>query len=267
MKRIIKQYQKSTSLDPLNNLHKSIDLMAVHRIDYAERLNIFVNTLSSMVNKICPEYEVQMQAVRDVYSRISACNLKLARAEHRCSEDLRDISERFLVIERINNEYIQLKESYQTASNNLIAALADELAEKEQPNYDKIRAKIEASIVKAKADKNTANEFLKRKINELIEAKDKYNKFKARRLKSAWQTLAEGLDAFAQSENTLYEELKEKLEKLKTNEIPQELVDSISENSEPLPNPAENEILEQMADLRQEIQADEKNETVENQEE
>lgn len=250
-KVLFNQKKKDPAIEVIENLSSIFAALSSSRVEYAHRLIGFGADVFQMTKVACPEYVEQIQAIRDILGKIAACNVKLAEAEFRVSDDIRDISERFVVVERVNNEFKAQEDTYEAASNALIEILAEEMSAKNSPGYQKVQAKIEAAVIKAKVEKNTNNKILKEKIQALINTKEKYNSFKVRRLNSAWKRMSISLENFSKNEASLYKTLNELLARIKSDDPSSvDMLSSISEVSEPLPKVAEETANKQVEALK-----------------
>lgn len=251
MKHLRNQKKKNPAIEVIENLYASFASMSTNRVNYAHNLVNFGADIFQMANAVCPEYSDQIQKIRDILAKIAASNVKLATAEYRVSDDIRDIAERFVVVERVNDEFQAQEELYEASSNNLIDILAEEMSAKNSPGYAKVKPKIDASVIKAKVEKNANNKILKEKIQALITTKEKYNNFKIRRLASAWKTMSTALENYSRSEKVLYQRLIDTLNQLKLDDnVPSDILSSISEVSEPLPTTNEQNAKNQIDNLK-----------------
>ena len=252
MSLLIKQHQakKNPVLENIKALYHSIARMSSNRVEYAQRLSDFSTNIQEMIRVVCPDVQEAMSAVGAVFSKIVQCNAELAAKEERVSEDIRDLVERFSVVNRANENYMKQTENYANASNKLIDALAEELAQKEKVGYEKIRPKIEAAITKAKIEKNAQNKTLSQSISRLINLKEKYNQFKIRRLTHAFQLFSSALAEHSEKEARFYQELIEALDNVK-NAIPQELNAAIKDATKPLDNENEKAAAQSINEIKE----------------
>ena len=141
----------------------------------------------------------------------------LSDEEIRNSEDMRDIVERYFVVDRANKHYMECKSLYAKAGEALENAKNKNTLEMNKASYEKNRFKLEAAIDKAKTAKATALDNLKQSIRDLIEARKKYDAFKIRRLISGWTRYGNALKTACDSELAAYKDLQNLINDLKSN--------------------------------------------------
>lgn len=139
---------------------------------------------------------------------------RLAEAEIRNSEDFRDVAERFTVVYRANNEYIDQKRKFRELEEALKNAIKKNEEESQKSNYAKNQAKLEANIKKLRTEKKEAYELTKQKLRDLIDTRNKYNAFKIRRFCHGWSLLGEALKAEGQTMSQVLDQISECLSSL-----------------------------------------------------
>ena len=190
MKRLFPPKKKNPTLESMKALSAQIMAISEARASYARGLRSFGERLNQLVSSVVPAESDKFKTLSELYIEAASVSEELAASENRTSEDVRDLVERFSVVTRCNNEYQKQDDTYDDKSNAMIDAMATEIAEQKKPTYEKVRFKVEEKVASAKTAKKLALMSLKEKLAKVIEEKEKYNKFKVRRLQHAWTTFA-----------------------------------------------------------------------------
>jgi DNA repair ATPase RecN len=152
----------------------------IGRKQLADDIKGFAVTLDPLIRGNSRHLEDQCAELRSLLLSVSAAISQIADSEIRCSDDLRDIVERYTVITRIASEH-------QEALKNV-----DDLTRQLQKNSDERKKgagnmpDLEQRFVSLRNQKKEALEQARNKTAELIEANKKYQALKVRRMVHAW---------------------------------------------------------------------------------
>lgn len=202
------------------------------RHKYSECLAKIGENISELAKSQNPDYEEGFNKLNEQLKQISEIEKTLSEEEARNSEDFRDIVERYFVVSRANNKYMECKNAYAKAGDDLEKAKNKNTLEMNKATYEKNRFKLEAAIDKAKTTKAQALDNLKQSIRDLIEARKKYDTFKIRRLVQGWTRYGNALKTACDSELAAYKEFQTLLNDLKSNQPTPSATESKEENAE-----------------------------------
>ncbi|KAK8885518.1 hypothetical protein M9Y10_040967 [Tritrichomonas musculus] len=144
----------------------------------------FINSLLLIIKNEAPEFIGKMTEIKDHYLKLLSKEKLLIEAEERYAEDLNDISIRFEVIYRLNEELIAGKKKVKD-SRLRIDKLRKEL-EIDSVKGGQKKDKIEAEIAKAIDAKKEAIDELDAKYVQVIDQREKFAKFRINRLQHAF---------------------------------------------------------------------------------
>ena len=170
-----------------------------------ESLKLFVEKSIVMFESEAPEFKGKFKAMMDIISEIIGEEQKIQQAEHRVAEDLNDIAARFDIVFRTSEETMEKTSNVKRASARIA-----ELREKLQADISKGGAKqvaIEQEITNAIEAKKKAVEEADVKLQEFIAVKQRYNKFKVRRMRNAYSNFGEVTKNSNAKMASLYEQL------------------------------------------------------------
>jgi hypothetical protein len=186
-----------------------------------------------------PSLEESLQQLSSLFAELAAIHTALADKEERNAEDFRDVIERFDVVFRINNEYNDRNNEFNSASAALTAAEKKIEIERSKPTFEKVRFKMEQQLAASKAGKTEALKRLKEALARLIQAKAADNKFKVRRWKHGWLLYAAAIKEAAQKEMEIFVRIRDHLAGMSIDgSAPPQLEAQIAEKiAEPAPAP------------------------------
>lgn len=127
----------------------------------------FSLSLLDLINEAAPEYASIIEHVTNVYDEVVQLKYDHSKILKRVSEDIRDIYERSLVIQRLDREY-------KTAENNYTKARSDWIKNKGKNNEKQLKENAQICLQKVKDS-----------LSNLIEQKKKMWKFTLRRVSHA----------------------------------------------------------------------------------
>lgn len=184
------------------------------RLQYAKGWEDFGKTSAIMLTSQIPELEAQFNELEKLFGEVAAIHRKLAQEEGRNAEDFRDVIERFSVVYRVSEEYSARKQQWREACDAFDNASKKIEVEKLKGTYTKNQVKLEANLAAAKKDKSDFLRRIKRKCQQLIDEKNKYNKFKIRRFRSGWTRYSNALKAASEAEIEVYGRIRDYLSQL-----------------------------------------------------
>lgn len=184
------------------------------RLQYAKGWEDFGKTSAIMLTSQIPELETQFHELEKLFVEVATIHRKLAQEESRNAEDFRDVIERFAVVYRVSEEYSMRKQQWKEACDAFDNATKKIEVEKLKGTYAKNQAKLEANLAAAKKDKSDFLRRIKRKCQQLIDEKNKYNKFKIRRFRSGWTRYSNALKAASEAEIDVYGRIRDYLSQL-----------------------------------------------------
>jgi hypothetical protein len=187
------------------------------------------SSLLALVSKEALPFEKPTNFALEPYRQIATAELEFADLEERVKDDLLDIIERYKVIQRTESQYSELLNQVQTAKAALAqaeltwATVSSELGPRRQKAEDDLtKAKVTRSSLILKARDLTI---------QLIEAKQRFYRFRLNRLRHAWITYSEALSKYGKGEGDLYGTLARSFGELRK----RVKVPSSSDNSEGSP--------------------------------
>ena len=208
--------KKTIMLQDLTTVHKYLESAAQARTKYSETWAVLAQNLQTMLAGQTTTISAQITDFTHLVKEIGEIHKRLSEHELRNSEDFRDIIERYEVMYRANLEYISAKEEFNSSSKNLDAARKRDEADQSKPDYEgKRKIKNENEIEKLKSQKARALDLVKEKLNKLIEEREKYNKFKVRRLCEGWSRYGHALKVESENESAAIDRIQECLQEMK----------------------------------------------------
>ena len=193
-----------TFISPENNIiQKVVDGINKQSNGYTQigdSLYEFSLKLLDLVNEAAPEYLDVIEHATNVYDSVVQINYDHGKLLKRVAEDIQDISERAIVIQRLTIQY----------QNN------EKLLEKAKIEYGKNKGRSNEKQLKENAEKSLNN--TKDSLKELIEQRTKFFSFITRRVSHAISTYASALKMSSNKQVDLMKQvsdifLKEAIEK------------------------------------------------------
>lgn len=195
------QSKKRILLHDMVAIQKFLANSAEYHDSYADTWAKMGETLKNMIVSQNSAISDQMERFAVCLKEIADCHKRITAAETRNSEDFNDVIERYEVLYRTHNEYLDAKKKFQNANAKLREALDLEMYNKARPDWDKLQEKTEINVTKCKEAKVAALEDTKVKLATLIETRKKYNLFKVRRFRQGW--IRYGTTLKTESENEI----------------------------------------------------------------
>lgn len=176
-----------------------------------------------------PELKEKFEELSSLFAKVGEIHNTLAAAEERRAENWRDVIERFAVVYRVNEEYVERKREWKEADDKLIVIKSQYQIESTKPSFDKSKAKMEANMEVAKENKKKKLHAFKVKVAHLLKVKDEYNKFKVRRFTDGFKQYGEKLQQACEQEVVVLKQIKEFLSQLSLGEeVAQEVAGALS---------------------------------------
>lgn len=179
-----------------------------------EEMTQFRDGMINLVKEAAPDYLEPFEKIGQKFNRICELASQISRSETRCSEDLRDVVERFRVVVRISREHYHLMSDADGTATQLALLEQKKKALMPTPKWVKDGPKIEAQIDLAIKEREDALNAAKQKTQELIEAQNAYQDFKLRRMKHAWIQFAQVIRECGTEAALLFAEISEDLKNI-----------------------------------------------------
>ena len=206
--------KKDVLLDDMMAVYNGLIAAGEGRKQYAQDWINFAKLTKEMLMIQNPSLELSYDKAIEYFTQIAECQNRLALAEIRNAEDFRDVSERFSVVYRCNQEYNESKRIFRETAIDLQEAEAKLQVEKSKPNNEKVQQKLEGQVESLKEKKQHELDTTKQLLRKLIEERNKYNQFKVRRFTQGWTTYANALQEESEKESVLLEQAQSFFEDL-----------------------------------------------------
>jgi hypothetical protein len=138
------------------------------------------------VTSSVPECAEGWWDVCGLFSRLSDIHRELAEQQHRSADEFRDVFERQNVIQRITDEYRNLHGAFNRASDQLVHATVNKANEQVRSSYTRLERALNEAIQRAISAKRRTADDLKAKLRELIEQRQRFTRYKTRKLASGF---------------------------------------------------------------------------------
>jgi hypothetical protein len=173
------------------------------RILYSQSWINFSKSLLNMINFITPEYISVMEQISGLLSKVGLLHRQLASAESFSAEEFRDIFERQSVVQRVSNEFTDAYNKFKQTTNALNESVTNKAkVQKSFIKPDKER-KLNEMIQKCVKLKEESSIFLTQKIKELIWQRERFVRFKQRKIQRGIEIYVEELKNFLENEMTV----------------------------------------------------------------
>lgn len=206
--------QESSKADSYSRIYTIINSTGMLRLKLSEKLTNFSNNLQSLLLSETIHYGSTIHDIIILLTSIITINTRIANSEIRCSDDLRDVVERFTVVKRLANDQFESMRTVDSLTKKLIEAEKKNIIASKQPNYNEIRFKCMKPVDMARMERKYALERAKRLTQELIIAQEKYNEFKIKRQIHAWTFYAQNMKPDYVKLAQLFDQLSETLSQL-----------------------------------------------------
>lgn len=215
-------------------VYHALSAACQHRRAYAKSWTAFGVTAEQMGISQVSEMRDKFGTLRELCAELGSVHQDLADSEERCAEDFRDVIERFYVLYRTNEEYLEAKRKYKATCETLLDIQYD-MNEAEKQEAEARRLKLEPREQRAKAEKHVQLIEFKKKVAHLLHVKKSYNNFKVSRMRHAFVTYGDGIKAAAEREVEIYKRMQTLLSELTLDEAATEAV--AAQLAEPAPAP------------------------------
>lgn len=179
---------------------------------------VFMKALYVLIKNEAPDYKDAIKPIIRSYHRALHQEDNLIMGKTRSIEDLNDIQERFAVVVRASQRYQNAKHALKESTRSLADAKArrDQEIAKGGNKVDKLQVAV-ADAIQYKKD---CIENLKKEINIFIEEKQKFNKFRIRRMRHSFKCYGESTAQCLENEIKFYNEVIDGLTKILENPVP-----------------------------------------------
>ena len=228
------QSRRDQLCNDMTIVYHALSAACQHRRSYAKSWTAFGVTAEKMGTSQVSEMADKFGSLRELCAELGSVHQDLADSEERCAEDFRDVIERFYVLYRTNEEYLEAKRRYKAARETLLDIQYD-MNEAEKQGAEARRLKLEPREQRAKAEKHVQLIEFKKKVAHLLHVKKSYNAFKVSRMRHAFVTYGDGIKAAAEREVEIYKRMQALLSELTLDEAATEAV--AAQLAEPAPTP------------------------------
>lgn len=182
--------KKVDSLPEIEKIvHAAHSSVAEHR-KMADAMIKFSDTIVVLAQNECPEFsEKAKQIAALLHGAMDQENI-IANAEERLAEDLNDISVRYDLLFKIGSE-IQSKRSQLSATKVKISDLVRSIESSKASGTSAKTLKYQGDLAGAKQKKVELTKQLESLLERFIDLKQKYARFKVRRLEHGYNNLGE----------------------------------------------------------------------------
>jgi hypothetical protein len=177
-------------------------------------LEAFFEFLAVVVRKEIPEFVSSFSFISENFRAALQKERNYVHAEERFAEDLNDINARSEVVHRISVEAAEAQLRVKALAQK-IAALRKDLAAdiaKGGPNRYQIEEDIQAEL----ARKRMAREHAIAKLEEHLTARQRFNTFKARRLRHAYENMGKMIVLASRGTGVGFERISRSFAELRT---------------------------------------------------
>lgn len=205
---------ESSKAESYSRIYTIINSAGMSRLKLSEKLTDFSQSLQSLLLSETIHYGSTIHDIIILLTSIITINTRIANSEIRCSDDLRDVVERFTVVKQLANEQFESMRTVDNLTKKLIEAEKKNIIASKQPNYEENRYKYMKPVDLARMERKYALEKAKKLTNELIDAQEKYNTFKIRRQIHAWTFYAQNMKQDYNKLAQLFDQLSSTLSSL-----------------------------------------------------
>jgi hypothetical protein len=193
---------RETAMPELKTIVDGLSFSVSSRRSRARVQMSIISSIVKLVSKEALPFEKPTSYAFDPYRQIASAELEFADSEERAKDDLQDIIERHKVIQRIESQYGQVLNQVQAAKTAV--AQAELTYSTVNSELGPHRQKAEQDLAKAQVDKREIILRARDLTDRLIEAKERFAKFRLNRLRHAWITYSEALSKYGRVESNLY---------------------------------------------------------------
>jgi hypothetical protein len=185
------------------------------RQKYAASWRSLSAKLAAMLSSQNSEIHPKVDSLCGLLGRLADAEQELAASEIRAAEDFRDIIERYDVLFRCNEEYLQAKKEFGSATEALARVKAADSAESTKPSYEKTKYRLQANVAQARDILKKTIEIYKARTQAMIGVRNRYTAFKIRRLTHGWVLYGNALKQNCETELELLQQVKGVLAELR----------------------------------------------------
>ena len=184
------------------------------------------NKLSTLILNESPQFEKSISISFTPFEKISNIEEEILKSEVQLKEDLNDIIERRLVIDRMTKEYQKSIEKLELTHELIKKVQSDYQIEKNSNNLGKKIQHLEKKLINLEEEKKIDLENAKKSTFNLIEMKKKNINFVHRRFKHGFSNYILILKNCIFEQSNLYLSIAEQLRKLRYNITSNNIEDS-----------------------------------------
>ncbi|KAK8853985.1 hypothetical protein M9Y10_016534 [Tritrichomonas musculus] len=157
--------------------------------EYSQSIAKFSQAIWTLISTEVEEGSSLFSPLCQILDDISGRNMSISKEIIRAVEDLRDIFERNVVIQRKEAEHALLIKQYEDAKLRVSEAKTNFKLSESRPDYYMIRDSLENSIKELENEQKEATRKLRDETLSLIEHKKRYQRFQMRRTKSCFERI------------------------------------------------------------------------------
>jgi CII-binding regulator of phage lambda lysogenization HflD len=188
-----RQITVSMPPSPIEDLWKAMSFQSQRRICYSQTWIDLGKSLLDVIETTAPELISVIEQISGSFSKLGLLQRQLAVAESRSAEEFRDIFERQIVVQRVSNEYVDAFNMFKRASDGLAQAVTNKAKAQGQALTAGKERTLNSAIQAAVKLKEDASAVLKSKIQELIRQRERFVRFKERKIKIGFQIYVDHL--------------------------------------------------------------------------
>lgn len=179
--------------DSLPEIEKIVQLKHSSVVEHRKMIEAmikFSDTLIVLAQNECPEFAEKAKQIAALLHGVMDQESIIAKAEERLAEDLNDISVRYDLLYKVGAE-IQSKRSQLVATKNKISDLYRSIEHSKASGTSAKTLKYQGDLAGAKQKKAEVTKQLEDLLQRFIDLRQRYNKFKVRRLEHGYNNLGE----------------------------------------------------------------------------
>jgi exonuclease VII large subunit len=161
-----------------------------------------------MIESIAPEYTSVMQQISGSLSKVGLLHRQFVSAESRSAEEFRDICERQSVVQRVSNEFTDAYNAFKQVTDALNESVTNKAKAQGRSLKPGKERSLNEAIQKCVNLKEQSSAFLAVKIKELIRQRERFVRFKERKIRTGFEIYAEHLRNFLENKVTVMADIE-----------------------------------------------------------
>lgn len=170
-------------------VHAARSSVAEHR-NLIESIIKFSDSLIVLAQNECPEFSEKAKQIAALLHGVMDQEKLISKAEERLAEDLNDISVRYDLLFKVGSE-IQSKRSLLVSTKRKIQELHQSIEYSKVSGASAKALKYKGDLAGAKQKKEEVTKQLELLLAKFIDLRQRYNRFKVRRLEHGYNSLGE----------------------------------------------------------------------------